>query len=582
MLYRNNFPEYLQSIAIGPDSSFLSKNTTNCEFVSSFPLEIELMYDLKALKRSSDPLNALRDYSKKVFIYGPELDVQCLFFFSEKYNRFPSYYTDIINIEIDNAFYKANRISNPNCINSFITPRTALDLDLNFLNKLACLLKTCKKPCNYFKKHSDSVGILTDFQRGLSESSNMLSDVFSDAIHAPLNIATTVYNKITPAFRTEFNKLKIATEQLFKDGVAPFFTTKQKNKTKTSVLKGGSVDTFTPENRMLLTGDTKTYHAVSKIHSETVLSMQNKMNDCFRMHDFKSRYNAYDPRMNVAFAKRTFIGLKNSDVSSLIDITGSLAPGQYATENTYQKALSVDRKNDLYKYDDSPTRKLYDSYNSASGIASSTITGGVNSNNLNDIPTNGKIYEFDYGKVKLTRYGYIKDETPDTGTEIGLGNANNMIVPLKTIAVAPESIRDGLVKTGDVLIITATDRNGTTFVERRQVGDVSGSGLLGNTYQFLIDEFQPDKVAYPSKLAGRTNELKITIQVADQKQPLPKWNPQEASQFAPMFLNRSDWERVKAKGGSTYQKWINKMDTDYINYVKWNPSDPIDAKFVNS
>lgn len=580
MLYRNNFPEYLQSIAIGPNSSFISKNTTNCEFVSAFPQEIELMYDLKSLKKSSDPLNALRDFSKKVLIYGPDLDVQCLFFFGENYNRFPSYYTDTINAEINDAFNRASKINNPNCLNAFITPKTALNVDLNFLNKLACLLRSCRKPCNYFKKYSDSVGILADFQRGLSESSNMLSDVLSDAIHAPLNVATTVYNKIVPAFRTEFNKLKIATEQLFKDGVAPFFSEKQKARTKATVMRGGSVDLYTPENRLLLTGDTKTYHSVSKIHSEVVLNIQNKMNDCFRMHDFKTRYNAYDPTMNVAFAKRTFIGLKNSNVSSLIDITGSLAPGQYATENTYRKSLSVDRSDNMFKYDDSPTRKLYDSYNDASGIASSTITGGLNSDDI-QTPTNGKIYEFDYGKVKLTRYGYIKDESPDVGTEIGLGNVGNMIVPLKTIAVAPESLDRGLVKVGDVLIIKATDKSGNTFIERRQVGDRSSYGLLGNTYEFLIDEFQPDKTLYPSKLAGRTTELKITIQVADQKQPLPKWNAQEASQFAPMFLNRSDWERVKAKGGTTYQKWVNKMDTDYIKYVKWNESDPVDNKFVN-
>lgn len=581
MLYRNNFPEYLQSIAIGPNSSFISKNTTNCEFVSAFPQEIELMYDLKSLKKSSDPLNALRDFSKKVLIYGPDLDVQCLFFFGENYNRFPSYYTDTINAEINDAFNRASKINNPNCLNAFITPRTALNVDLNFLNKLACLLRSCSKPCNYFKKYSDSVGILSDFQRGLSESSNMLSDVLSDAIHAPLNVATTVYNKIVPAFRTEFTKLKIATEQLFKDGVAPFFSEKQKARTKSTVMRGGSVDLYTPENRLLLTGDTKTYHSVSKINSEVVLNIQNKMNDCFRMHDFKTRYNAYDPTMNVAFAKRTFIGLKNSDVSSLIDITGSLAPSQYATDNTYRKSLSVDRSDNMFKYDDSPTRKLYDSYNDASGIASSTITGGLNSDDI-QIPTNGKIYEFDYGKVKLTRYGYIKDESPDVGTEIGLGNVGNMIVPLKTIAVAPELLDRGLVKVGDVLIIKATDKSGNTFIERRQVGDRSGYGLLGNTYEFLIDEFQPDKTLYPSKLAGRTTELKITIQVADQKQPLPKWNAQEASQFAPMFLNRSDWERVKAKGGTTYQKWVNKMDTDYIKYVKWNESDPVDYKFVNS
>ena len=34
MFYRNTFPEFLESISIGPSPAFLEKNTTFCEFVS--------------------------------------------------------------------------------------------------------------------------------------------------------------------------------------------------------------------------------------------------------------------------------------------------------------------------------------------------------------------------------------------------------------------------------------------------------------------------------------------------------------------------------------------------------------------
>ena len=105
---------------------------------------------------------------------------------------------------------------------------------------------------------------------------------------------------------------------------------------------------------------------------------------------------------------------------------------------------------------------------------------------LDNVPTNGKVLEFGYGEVKLTNYGYAMDECPDSGSEIGLGNSSNMIIPLKTIAVAPETLPAtpknpngrGLVKRGDVLIITCTDKSGNTWIERRQVGDSSGAGLL--------------------------------------------------------------------------------------------------------
>lgn len=577
MLYRNNFPEYLQAISIGPDPSFLEKNTSNCEFVSAFPQEIELMYDLKNAKRSSDPLNAYRSLVKKIFIYGPDLDVQTLFFFRKKYKNLPSYYTNIIDIEIGAAFDIARNMSNNKTYVTFVTPRTALDRDLAFLAKLAAMLKSCKKPCNYFGTISDSIGTLSDFQRGLSPSSNMVGDIFSDALHAPLNIGTAIYNKIVPQVKSEFTKMKISCESLMKNGVKPFFTDTDRSKISKVASKGGVLDSG---NRFPLTGDTSTYHSISKVYSDNIATMQSKMGDCFRMMDFANRYNPYDPTMNASYAKRKFNGLKNGNVSSLIDINGSLAPGQYATENTYKKSLDVPTGNEYLRGEDSPTYKARDRYDSPSDVAYSVIDGS---------PTNGKVYNFDYGEVKLTKYGYVKDECPDTGSELGLGlsikgiggtESRNMIVPLRTIAVAPETLKSGMVKAGDVLILTCTDKRGNTFKERRQVGDTSGPNLLTGKLKFLIDEFIPDKTKFPSKLAGKTNDLKISIQVADTKEPLPKWNVQEASQFAPIFLNRSDWERVKRQNNPDFQNWIKRMDTEFIKYVKWSPDDPIDEKFT--
>jgi hypothetical protein len=576
MLYRNNFPEYLQAISIGPDPSFLAKNTTNCEFVSAFPQEIELMYDLKNAKRSSDPLNAYRSLVKKIFIYGPDLDVQTLFFFRKKYKNFPSYYTNIIDAEIGSAFEIARNMSNNKTYANFVTPRTALDRDLAFLAKLAAMLKTCKKPCNYFGTISDSIGTLSDFQRGLSPSSNMIGDILSDALHAPMNISTAIYNKVVPQVKSEFAKMKISCESLMKNGVKPFFSDTDRSKISKIAQRGGVLD---KGNRFPLTGDTNTYHAVSKVYSDNIATMQSKLGDCFRMMDFVNRYNPYDPTMNASYAKRKFNGLRNGNVSSLIDINGSLAPGQYATENTYKKSLDVPTGSEYLRYEDSPTRKAYDTYNSPSGAASSAIAGGAG---LDNVPTNGKIYNFDFGEVKLTKYGYVKDECPDTGSELGIGSSNNMIVPLRTIAVAPETLKSGMVKAGDVLILTCTDKRGNTFIERRQVGDTSGPNLLTGKLKFLIDEFVPDKNKFNSKIAGKTNELKISIQVADTKEPLPKWNVQEASQFAPIFLNRSDWERVKRQNSSQFQSWIKRMDTEFIKYVKWSPDDPIDEAFTKN
>lgn len=700
MLYRNTFPEFLEAISIGPSPAFLEKNTTFCEFVSSFPQEVELMYDLKSAKRSSNPLNALRNLTKKFIINGPDLDVQTLKFFVQKINTFPAYYSDTVKEEVALAFEAAKLISEPNenlytpltsiqnkgdstittitvtnpnntktitttvvknyignnntqknreitvkvqdingkiiessnltvdsngnpitsvYINgkqinasqsktninaNYITDNTSLHNDKRFLHKLASALKSCKRPCNYFKPTSSSIGTLTDFGRALSDSSDVIGAALSDALHAPTNVSTFVLNQIKPMFRTEFFKLKVMTQDLYRDGVKPFFSKEERERVKQELNQG-----ITPDNkfrRLPLTGDTQTYFSVSQSYSKFQALLHQNKGDCYRMHDYSQRFNPYDLTMNSAYSKRKYMGVKNGNVKSLIDILGSLAPAQYATENTYVKALDVPKDPDFFKYEDTPKARTYDTYDGPSKGSENTVTAGAVPINpieasgsaptpsqppassgagLENVPTNGKVYEFNYGEVKLTAYGYANDECPDSGSEIGLGNRSNMIIPLKTVACAPETFKNGMVKTGDVLIITVTDKKGNTWQERRQVGDSSGPNLLnkGGSYKFLIDEFVPNRKQYPSKLADRSKELKLTIQVADTKEPLAKWNPQEASQFAPMFWSRSDWERVKKFGPKQSSGFFkDKMDTEYISLVKWSPDEPLKDKIVNN
>lgn len=598
MYYKNTFPEFLEAISIGPDPSFLEKNTTNCEFVSAFPQEVELMYDWKKVKRSSNPLNALRNFTKKLLLYGPDLDIQTIKFFVQKVNVYPSYFSDIIKSEVILAFENANLIEIPeedidgsvgNSGNNYITNHTRIDNDESFLNKLANMLKSCNRPCNYFKPSSSSIGTLTDFSRAMSDSASVLGAAANDVLHAPTNIATSLMNKIKPVFRTEFFKLKVLTQDLYRDGVKPFFSKEERERVKNDLSKGKTPDSG--QYRMPLTGDTITAFTASQSHSELQATLKQQLGDCFRMHDYGQRYNPHDPLMNVSYAKRKYMGVKNGNVKSLIDIFGSLAPAQYTTENTYANALDVPKDSNFTKYEDLQKAPKYDTYDGPSAAGAAVITAGsgattnpVNASGsattpnsgLENVPTNGKVMEFDFNEVKLTKYGYINDKTPDSGTQMGLGFADNMIVPLQSIAVAPETLDSGMIKRGDVLILTCTDKAGNTFVERRQVADVSDSGLLkvkGHTYKFLIDEFQPDAKLFPSKLVNRSEQLKITIQVADTKQPYSKWNVQQASQFAPMFLSKKDWDSALAKGGAKTGLpktiWTKMKSGEYDQYCKW-------------
>jgi len=586
LFYRNTFPEFLEAISIGPDPSFLEKNTSYCEFASAFPQEVELMYAWKAVKKSSNPMASLRKFTKTFILNAPDLDVQTINFFVRKVNTYPEYYSNTVKLEVEECFkYVSN--NNYSISNFKVDPITInnrpMQNDSNFLDKLAKLMQGCKAPCNYFKPTSTSIGTLGDFGRALSDSASILAQAGDDLLHAPTNIATNILNKIKPQVRTEFFKLKILTQNLYRDGVKPFFSKEDRERVKSGVSSGKTPDS--EYFRMPLTGDTQSYFTTSTVHSVIQSKIQRQLGDCYRMYTNGMRFNAYDPIMNAAYAKRKYVGVKNGNVKSLVDILGSLAPAQYAAETTYRNTLDIPKTPDYRTYDDSPKAPKYDTYDGPSKGAEQVITGGTaatgnlveaSGSGTETPPTNGKKYEFNFGEVKLTKYGYIMDECPDTGSEKGYGNTGNMLIPLKSIAVAPETLNSGMVKKGDVLIITCTDKGGNTWIERRKVADQSGSGLLGSKYKFLIDEFLPTN-AFKSKLAGRSDQLKLTIQIADTKEPPDKWNVQEASQYAPMFLSKNDWERVRYFSNSNYKKI---MDTEYIKYVKWDANETVYDSFV--
>ena len=624
MIYRNTFPEVLEAIALGPDPSFLAKNTTYCDFVSAFPVEVELMYNWKAVKKSSNPLNALRNFTKKLIINGPDLDVQTLDFFVKKVTNQPNDHGNTIQKEVKLAFDRVKSISTTttDCLTTttvttdlylngkkissdqskttinacYVTNNTQIHNDNNFLNKLANLLKTCKRPCNYFVKPSSTFGTLTDFGRALSDSASILGDSLDSAMHAPVNIGRDMLNKINPIFRSEFYKLKVMTEDVYRDGVKPFFSKEDRERVKAQSRQGLGPDTKysrmsspnTDFERLPLTGDTSTYYAAAASYSESEANIRQRLGDCYRRHDYLMRYNPYDPEMNTAYAKRKYIGLRNGDRTSLIDITGSLAPSQYATENTYANALDIPTRDNIMKYEDTEKAVLSNDYNNGKSKANDSVvtagngpldlaasSGSTVSNTGETIPTTGRTMEFGFGEVKVTKYGYPNDETPDSGSQMAVGNSDNLLQPLKSIAVAPESLRSNQVKTGDVLIITCTDRNGNVFKERRQVADTSGAGLLTGKFKFLIDEYIPNG-NYKSRLYGadgNTDKFKMSIMVADTKEPLAKWTVQEASQYACMFFSKSDWRNALVNGkGQGLKGSINaKMQTGaYDAYCRFS------------
>lgn len=276
MIARTGFPEYLQSIAIGPDIEFLKTNTSLCDVANTYTVELNLAYKWRNVTTSRSILPELRSFVKNFVANGPDLDTETLIFFINKYNNtLPNYVINQINNEVTNAFIIAeNYTPIPDYISDFSTEQ--VDNDKNFLGRLSDLLKGCNSPCNYFRAYGDSIGTVFDISRNNNTNTEPggVDETRPPATHAGMNIL----NKIAPAIRASYLEMCTRAGMVW------------------DAIKEGK-----PSPKVT---DTSSYTSVNNVYADAMSKVKRRTQDCFRLYDYNNRYNAYDPAMNLANARR--------------------------------------------------------------------------------------------------------------------------------------------------------------------------------------------------------------------------------------------------------------------------------------
>ena len=291
MIARTGFPEYIESIAIGPDIEFLKTNTSLCDVAEEFNIELQLAYKWRGVTTSSSVLPELRNYIKYLTANGPELDTETLIYFKEKINRLPSRYRYIVLDELDKAFNKADKfrpITTP--VTDFSTDK--IDDDRDFLGKLADLLKNCNSPCNYFKAYGDSIGTIFDISRNNNTSTEPSS---VDGSKPPAtHIGMNIFNKLHTSIRDSYAEM--------------------------CARMGAAWDEIKTDKPSIVKSDTDAYSSIANVYSDALSKVKRRTQDCFRLYDYNNRYNAYNSQMNLGVARNKYfdLALKISDLEKKV------------------------------------------------------------------------------------------------------------------------------------------------------------------------------------------------------------------------------------------------------------------------
>ena len=397
MLARTGFPEYVESLAIGPSPDFLRTQTDDCgELADEFPTEVNAAYLWKKIATSENPLEELREFTKHFLIDAPDFSEEYILHYVKKVNMLPPDLRNQIEAEVKAALFKAanikksDSIKNPDIINTpgsikraaTLIPRIpydptgstdadikkrnfdktrALQDDPSLLDKLSDMMDSCKPSCNYFAPITDKVGSIFDFSRMNSLNSSMPHD---RELNAPpptglgLNIMNKIPRAVQDALMEAYTGAKLLMDAAKEQLTSPGTTAKLREFAKQGISADRKGIPFIGS-----TGSSLFQDALG-LNSNLMTKIKRNMGDCFRLADFLNRYNAFDEDMNLAVARKKVFKLKIPDASlggelrtwsgTAQGVSSSDAPGgdPYSNNITPQAAIKPQTTGDARNHDD--------------------------------------------------------------------------------------------------------------------------------------------------------------------------------------------------------------------------------------
>lgn len=459
ILIKTTAPQLVDATALY-GITFVEKNTNLCAFTNVLSADYNLSFDNKNFEQSAQPINALRAYMQNIILLGNQLDAQTLQMHVDRVLSLPPQMVDPLIREIDDAFVAANQRRSPN--------------DDSFPSKLANLLNQCGGPCNYFRPIGDVVALLANAMQQNTNNVAPAWDGESSLLHAPLNIAGATFNKISLAAQQLLASVATATKNIVARATQPLFSSDRKQ-TETSLLQQGKSMSFIPHGGYLAT-DPFPYFQTQNNASNLLARAKGSLNDCFRLHEFKYRYNPLDANMNMAVATNNTINMTSEGSKYELNVFGKLKTPPVKPLYLSIKDL-LDYTESRYDWDDDQNWNRYPKTGKkeTEAQAQPQNTGTTNQQNQ---PANGKA---NVAGAKVTDYGQSTDPYLDSNTKKGIGangigesgkgpaglQGGNYLLRDYSMAASPDveaQMRASGIRLGDWVNVQTSD--GRTFTKR--------------------------------------------------------------------------------------------------------------------
>lgn len=310
MIVKTGFPEYIESIAIGDNSDFLRENTDLCSLVEDFPVEMNLAYLWKKIATDPDTLAASREFMKNFLLDAPSISTEHLVFYRKKIDQLPNKVKDFLKREVESTFKITENLSEraitPNPKRNF-NRSSALDDDKDFLQKIADLMNQCESACNYFKNLSQRVGSIYDYSATNTIHNSPPQDTELNS-PPPTGLSLEKINKI-PTALIDSTTEAYTSMKTFMDKAR----SAMHNFVSNYNLEKLGKKAFSPDDKGAVyigASSPSIFQSTMEAYSKGVANNRMMLGDCFRVVDYMSRYNPFNPDMNIAKPIDKKIGIK--------------------------------------------------------------------------------------------------------------------------------------------------------------------------------------------------------------------------------------------------------------------------------
>jgi hypothetical protein len=183
----------------------------------------------------------------------------------------------------------------------------SLDNDNNFLSRLAALMRECESACNYFKNLSHRVGSIYDFSLVNSIHNSPVQDKNFDT-PPPTPLSLEKLNKLPPSLLDSHAEAYLSVKAFLDKSRERLHNWVSTHNLESLAKKGENSD----ESGAVHLGATSpsTFRSTMEAYSNSVANSRAMLGDCFRIVDYMSRYNPFNPQMNVAMPINKTISIK--------------------------------------------------------------------------------------------------------------------------------------------------------------------------------------------------------------------------------------------------------------------------------